>query len=209
MKKTIVFLLSAVILLGVSAGANAKNGGNGHFVIKGGVSYANGPKVTNLKEYDFHGYTGWMAGIGYQAGRFAGFSIQPELLFKQKGVNLKNESIDAGKINMSYLEIPVNIQFGPDLIVARPYILASPFIGFNIANSWRKDGSSKSIKSDTIEKIEYGFGLGAGVDVWKLQLAFKYNWNFGHVIDLEQYWSSLKSIDAAKGGFELTIGLKF
>jgi Opacity protein and related surface antigens len=200
MKKSIVFILSALILLGASVNANAQ-----HFIVKGGVAYANGPKVSNVKDYDFKGYTGWMAGIGYQVGNFAGFSIQPELLYKVKGVNLE----DAGKIKMNYLEIPVNIQFGPDLLIARPYVIAAPFIGFNLANSLSKESITLEAVKNSIEKVEYGFGLGAGLDVWKLQLAFKYNWNFGHVLDLSGYLSNLKNIDAAKGGFELTIGLKF
>lgn len=37
--------------------------------------------------------------------------------------------------------------------------------------------------NDNLKKVEYGLGLGAGVDVWRLQLSVKYFWNFGKIYD--------------------------
>ena len=36
---------------------------------------------------------------------------------------------------------------------------------------------------DELKKVEYGLGLGAGIDVWRLQLSVKYFWNFGNIYE--------------------------
>lgn len=199
MRKFYIFILSALILFGASVSAGAQS-----FIVKGGVAYVNAPKISEIADYNYGGYTGWMVGIGYQTGTFGGFSVQPELIYKVKGVNLDNFS----NIKMNYLEIPVNFQFGPNLLICRPYVIASPYIGFNLAAT--ADGNFEIVKN-TIEKVEYGLGLGAGIDVWRLQLAFKYNWNFGRVVNLDSYLKNInsKNINAANGGFEVTVGFIF
>ena len=40
---------------------------------------------------------------------------------------------------MNYVEVPVNIQWGPDLLIARPFVFASPFIGYNLKNRFSKE----------------------------------------------------------------------
>ena len=42
------------------------------------------------------------------------------------------------------------------------------------------------------ERFEYGLGIGAGINVWKLQLIARYNWNFGSLYNVEG-WDDIKS----------------
>jgi hypothetical protein len=96
-----------------------------------------------------------------------------------------SESFKSLDTQVGYIELPLQLQWGPDLLLFRPYVLAEPFLGYAIAtNSEGKNqldisSSSKGLKESGLSRLEYGLSLGAGIDVWKLQLAAKYFWNFG------------------------------
>jgi opacity protein-like surface antigen len=176
MKRMFIAAVAALALLTVAPqAASAKQG----FIVKGGLTYTK-LDVNNLK-----GYTGFNAGFGYQYNIGYGFSVQPEIDY-----NLKGSQIDANtNWKRSFVEVPVNIQWGPDLVVCRPYLEVSPFIGYNIANTTGKISSTSTasdiatILNDNAKKIEYGVGLGAGIEIWKLQLSCKYIWNYGTVFN--------------------------
>ena len=90
---------------------------------------------------------------------------------------------------MGYIELPLQLQWGPDLLLFRPYVLAEPFLGYAIAtNSKGKtqldvSASSSSFKESGMSRLEYGFGLGGGIEIWRIQLSAKYFWNFGSLYD--------------------------
>ncbi|MBQ0025101.1 MAG: PorT family protein [Bacteroidales bacterium] len=187
--------------------------------IKGGLTYSNSSSAglkeaySMLRDLNFKSYTGWHAGIGYQTGSIMGFSFQPELLYNVKGSSLS----DNMKWKMSYIEVPVNIQYGIDLLVARPFIFISPYVGLNLSNkvSVSSSNSTTTLKpiddfiNDTVNKLEYGFGLGAGIDIARFQVTAKYSWNFGNVLDFSEYKQNITHLKSATGGLELSIALKF
>ena len=49
--------------------------------------------------------------------------------------------------------------------------------------------------SNELQKVEYGMSLGAGIDIWHIQLAAKYFWNFGTV-----YKSDISKTGSTIGG---------
>lgn len=195
--KKIAVLFATVALLCSATAASAEG-----LIFKGGVTYTQG---TKLKDVDIKGYTGWHFGAGFQTESFAGFTFQPELLYKVKGVSLE----DATSVRMNYIEIPVNIQWGADLLVARPFIFAAPFVGVNLSTKFSREATYAETLSQNIKKLECGFGAGAGVEVGKIQVTVKYNWNFGNVADWSSYKASLKDVRVATGTLEAGVALKF
>lgn len=168
-------------------------------VIKGGFNYSRfTPEVPG-------GYNGWYAGIAYQTYSRAGFSFQPELIYRVNGASLS----DASTLRMNYIEIPFNIQWGVDLLVAKPFIFASPFVGYNLSSLISTDGSLADISvRDAVSDINYGVGAGFGINVWKLQLSAKYNWQFGKVADWGRISPDLSDLDINMATFELSVGFK-
>ena len=79
------------------------------------------------------------------------------------------------------MELPVSFQWGPDLLLFRPFVDVSPFIGYGFTH----DMASRDWES--LKKLEYGLGLGAGLEVWKLQIVCRYNWNFGPILNQDDY----------------------
>lgn len=137
-----------------------------------------------------------------------GLAIQPALQYQVKGATLKDipgeehilytdwssssymptqvtNGVDYLKTRVGFLEIPVQIQYGLDLMFLRPYIFAEPFIGYAVktVNKGKYTNEDtfdvKDFKKASIDRFEYGLGLGAGLEFWRLQLSFRYSWNFG------------------------------
>ena len=79
-----------------------------------------------------------------------------------------------------YVELPVQLQLRIPLPVVRPYLFGEPFIGYalNLYSKSLQD-EVKDFGKANIQRMEYGLGLGGGVDIWKIQVSARYFWNFG------------------------------
>jgi hypothetical protein len=152
--KTLV-LLCAMMLFG-SLQANAQK-----FGVVGGATFSSLSGIENSSK------TGWNAGATVQFKLPLGFSIQPSLMYNAKASNLDLLIGNAG-LNVGYLELPVSLQWGPDLLVFRPFADVSPYVGYAMGGN-----------STDVHRFEYGLGVGGGIEVWRLQITCKYNWNFG------------------------------
>lgn len=182
--------------------------------IKGGFNFTsfgdiNLGKDATLKTA-FENKTGYHIGIVYKARiPFIGLAIQPELLYSQVNGSLAISGSDASAspmvtdMKLTYLQLPVGLQWGLDLMLFRPYIQAVPYIGLSLG----RDNGTKNLQWD-INKFRYGIGLGAGIDIWKLQISGKYNWDLGKVTDFE--WQGVKTFKGGKNqGFELSLAFLF
>ena len=125
-------------------------------------------------------YTGFTAGVAFSFDMpLRGMTIQPELNYVSKGTMYRGKNPEGGSENArfrtDYIEVPVNFQFGLDLILLRPYLMVSPYIGYAV---YKEPGI---VSWDNTNRFEYGIGIGGGVDFWKFQLQVKYNWNIGQL----------------------------
>jgi len=154
MKRLAIILVS--VLASLTLGAQSR------FGVIGGLTFSNAPKVS---EISFKTATLYHGGVTYQYLFTQGFSIQPSVLFNMRGANNEDKS---SYVRVGAVEVPVALQWGPDLLAFRPYIEVVPYIGANVCCS------DKSIDMNTLEG---GIGLGGGIEVWKFQLSARYNWN--------------------------------
>ena len=129
---------------------------------------------------DFKTASNWHAGIAYQID-FGSLAIQPSLTYAMKGT-IVNDGVSSLQYKTGYLEASVGAQIGIDLLVARPFVVAEPFIGYQVM------GNEQAVK-DITNKLEYGFGIGIGADVLNhIQLRIEWYKNLG---------SLAKSVDEA------------
>ena len=69
------------------------------------------------------------AGLTYKIDLGAGFAIQPAVIYQVKGAKIESVGeTTADQLKTGFVEIPVGIQWGPDLMAFRPYVFAEPFI---------------------------------------------------------------------------------
>ena len=169
-------LLIAAALLLCSVAASAQS-----FGVTAGFTSSN----TNVKDFDTKSVSLYHVGLVYEIPLAGGFAIQPGITYQMKGATLDKYADDTNNIKLStletkigYLEVPVQIQWGPDLLAFRPYGFIEPFIGYQISAS---DKSHNNTINEELQRMEYGLSLGAGLEIWKLQVSAKYFWNFGSV----------------------------
>ena len=178
MKKStriIIAALSVAVLL-VCAPKKA----SAQFGVKAGIYTSH---FSDIKDFKLKNNVGFQAGVLYKMHVTPNFVIQPELLYVAKESKLEAKDGEAtydGRYGLKYIQVPFGIQYGPNLVVARPFFQVVPFINYAIGKS-NKVGSW-----DDINRFGYGIGIGAGVDVWRLQFNARYNWDFNKVGDGEK-----------------------
>ncbi len=158
MKKILILL--AVMAIATTSEAKIRVG------VKGGLNVATLHTSNDAFQNTFDSRTGWHAGLMMNVGLPLGLSLQPEILYSSKGVD--EETI-------GYIEVPVDLQWGFKIAMFRPYVSLTPYVGYAV-----NSGDALSINN-----WDGGIGIGAGVDIWKLQVAVKYMWGLGKVVDIQ------------------------
>lgn len=163
-----------------------------------------------IKDVDKTSVAGYHAGVACKLPLISGLVLQPELQY-----NVKGTSLSSIKTNIGYVEVPVQLQWGLDLVLLRPYIFAEPFIGYAV--NWKASESNTSISTDLDlnklnSRMEYGMGVGGGIDLFdRVQLSLKYYWNFedcgvnGYFDQVKESVADRKSFD----GLAFSIGVFF
>lgn len=162
---------------------------------------------------------GWNAGLTLSIDLPLGFSLQPAVRYHHKDAMISNT---VGQ-SMNYVEVPVSLQWGPDLLLFRPFIDATPFVGYALSNETYSTIDVRSIKDlvngntdwEGKQRVDYGLGIGGGIEIWRLEIAARYNWNFGKLYDV-QGWDEIKDhigslgVDNANfGGVTLNVSYFF
>jgi hypothetical protein len=175
-----------------------------------------GATFSNLKNVNTESSTGFNVGATALFKLPLGFSVQTSLIYNAKSAGLGKQLL-SGSLDVSYLELPVSLQWGPDILVFRPCLDVTPFVGYALAGNL----SVENILTDTthdwdlskIQRLAYGIGVGGGLEVWRFQLLCRYNWNFGQLfesqdkIEMPDVQESFKNRNF--GGVTLTLAYFF
>lgn len=191
MKRLFTIVFAALFLCGITVSAQPKWG------VTAGLNF----NTSKFSDIDVKARTGWSVGATCLVDLPLGFSVQPSLLYHQKGANIT----DRVSQTMGYLELPVSVQWGPDLLIFRPFIDVTPYIGYALASDAKMSLPGLNLDWNTWEgkkRFEYGLGIGAGVNVWKLQVIARYNWNFGSLYNVKGWDDIKEQIPALKRGSE-------
>jgi len=216
MKKILIVLL--VMLLAVSLAFS-------QFGIKGGINLGRfggadksldpsdfDPSLTNLPKVDPTARLGLTGGISYKIGLIAGLSIQPEVLYTQKGsvyeiplpVALGGGSVK-GTFKLDYVDIPVLVKFNLPMPVISPYIEGGVSYSFLLSAKLKGEGpggSNEIDMKDSMTKNDFSIIVGVGVELLILDVNARY------VIGKTKIF---KDSDAKvfNQGIMLTAGLRF
>lgn len=182
MKK--MFLAAVAVVAAMSMGLNAN--AQVRLGILGGITSSDAN--VDVKNFDTQNVDLYHAGIAIKASLPFGFAIQPQVMYQVKGASLSeltsgsDVDLNTFETKVGYVEVPVQIQWGPDLMICRPYVFAEPFVGYalNLKVNDTKDVIN-DFKELNMNRFEYGAGLGVGLEIWKFQLSAKYFWNFGEI----------------------------
>lgn len=178
MKRYVVLVAVALMAFSATLGAQVK------FGVTAGMNF-NSAKVGDVK---MDAKAGWNAGATLQVDLPLGFSLQPSLVYMHNAAGFESQIFSSqilGDIKAEFAQavgsvvLPVSVQWGPDLIIVRPFIDVTPYVGYSLFNKLKGDvlGIEETLKGGN--GFDCGLGVGAGLNVWKLQAIVRYNWNFG------------------------------
>ena len=178
MKRIITLVAVAAASLFMAARAHAQ------FGIVGGITSS---KTELTTAEDVKSMSLYHAGVTYKVDLGAGFAIQPSVLYQVKGASLgelNSSSSEDFKVKTGYVEVPVGFQWGPDLMVFRPFVMAEPFIGYQVTSSDRGADSVEGWTEQAKNKFEYGFGVGGGLEIaGNIQLSVQWFNNMGSLVN--------------------------
>lgn len=203
MKKLII--IAASLLVAVSA--HAQMG-----VVAGITS-----SKTDLKEAygDVKNATMYHVGLTYKLD-LGLLAIQPSILYNMKGAKFdtlsKETTLDDFEYKTGYIEVPVQVQAGVDLGIARVYGFLEPFVGYAVSNGIKYNNDVKATWDNIKSKMEYGVGVGAGVELIKhVQVSVRYFWNMGQMYGSDVNIAGIKTTMAEQkaNGIAASVAILF
>ena len=193
---------AALMLFSVQASAIGRWG------VTGGMNF----NSATIKDVKMEAQAGWNLGLTYNLDLPLGLSLQPSLVYSQKGALIGAEQVNITQ-TVGSVNLPVSVQWGPDLLIARPFIDVTPYVGYSLVN--KADANILTLKEELTGKnaFDYGLGVGAGLDIWKFQAIVRYNWNFGVLGSLKDFTGinvgDLKSEHETFGGVSVHLAYFF
>ncbi|MCG2616417.1 PorT family protein [Terrimonas sp. NA20] len=140
MKTAKILAIAALTLSGFAVSAQQKTS----FGIRGGVNFQNingddasGGSLDNKLK------VGFLAGVNAEIPVGIDFYVQPGVLYAVKGA--KNDIGDT-KVNLGYVEVPVNFLYKPELGTGHLLLGVGPYIAFGVNGKIKSGGSEEDIK---------------------------------------------------------------
>jgi hypothetical protein len=171
MKQSIAVLTLVLVLSGVS---QAQVG----FGVKGGVNFANvggTDAPPNSKTL-----TGFAAGGYLEISLPLLFTIQPEILYSQKGTTYDENFFGTNvklTAKLNYLEIPVLVKYSFPVPVVKPSLYAGPAMGILLSAKATAEAAGQSqeedIKSETTS-TDFGLVVGASANIAIITVDVRY-----------------------------------
>lgn len=178
MKKIVA--IAAALLLTLTASAQVRLG------VIGGITTTN----TDIEHFDASTVNNYHVGLALKVGGDF-LSFQPAVVYNVKGTSfdevLAGQTFNTVDAKFGYLELQGQFQIGVNVLgLARVYGLAEPYVGYGLTNEIQ-DSIQSSLKNepikdnwDYVNKLEYGFGVGAGVELLNMiQVSAKYYVDLG------------------------------
>jgi hypothetical protein len=181
------------ITFGVRAGVNFQN-------LTG--KYSNGDKYSNKL------IAGFNAGANVEIPVATDFYLQPGVLFSTKGA--KFDGTDT-KAKLSYIELPVNFLYKPELGDGKLMIGFGPYAALAVAGKYKGGGVSANVefgnKQDEIKRFDAGANFLAGYE-FSNKLSFQLNTGLG-LVNLANRGAGDSKSSLKNVGFGVSAGYRF
>lgn len=146
--------------------------------------------------------------FGYHAGVYLKifdglFSLQPELMYVRKGMNLNDlESDWYRRFVFHFIEVPVLLRINVPLNDNEFFFNLGPYAGYALSGkikertydedqqAWVEDEYSCDFETCIEDRLDFGVALGAGFRYKHLFIDVRYNTGLAHVGDADRFDSS-------------------
>jgi hypothetical protein len=203
MKTKIGLAVIAAALFTTTAIAQSKT----TFGIRAGVNFQN---LNGKDEFgdnlDYKLKPGFNAGVNAEIPVGIDFYLQPGLLFSTKGAKA---NVGDSKINLSYLELPVNFIYKPELGQGRMLLGFGPYASYAIGGTTKNPDSDIEFgdQPDELKRFDAGANLLAGYE-FSNKLSFQLNAGLG-LLSLNNRESGDNKSTLKNTGFGVSLGYRF
>jgi hypothetical protein len=191
------------------------------FGVRAGVNFQNlNGKDESGHDLDFKMKTGFNIGVNAEIPIAPDFYVQPGLLFSTKGAKEEVTGADDFKVNISYLEVPINLLYKPTLGDGKLLLGFGPYVGVAVGGKFKQGSKDVDIKfsndvkstdpnvSNTIKRLDFGGNLLAGYEL-SSKISFQLNAQLG-MSNLTPKYDGKKSDAKLKNtGFGISVGYRF
>lgn len=206
MKNLLSVLFIAAIFLTVVTNSNAQDR---HFGIKGGAAAY---QLTS----EFGGASSTSdPKTGFAAGIFGDFpinrilSIQPEVVFVQKGGEESSESIGTSSVTLNYVDVPLLLKINAPLDGNfKPYIFGGPYAGYLVDASSESGGGSTEL-NEFMEDFNYGLKVGVGINLGKIVIDARYDMGIADIYKDISIDGGDSDVKITTEGIVLSAGITF
>ncbi|RYY54808.1 MAG: PorT family protein [Chitinophagaceae bacterium] len=207
------FFLTLAIALTVATVSQAQT----TFGIRGGVNMfnLNGDNADG-SDLDNKLKVGFNAGFNAEIPVGTDFYLQPGVLFSQKGAKFG----DDGKLNLSYVEVPVNFLYKPELGAGKMLLGFGPYFGVAVGGSYKVDGVDGDVDIEfendatlltapyTLKRYDAGGNLLVGYE-FANKLSFQLNAQLGMLNIAPKINGEETDYKVKNTGFGLSLGYRF
>jgi hypothetical protein len=160
--------------------------------LKGGMSIASLGLKNTEGDFDISGSRLGLAGGAFVSVSLGTFSIQPEILYVQKGAQEDGTLFGVSYTitgAIDYIEIPVLLRVALVPGPVKPCIFVGPSMGFLMNAKIKVDVAGLSSTEEDVKEYlkssDIGLVFGAGLDVSKFTVDVRYNLGLTNVLDVE------------------------
>ena len=207
MKTKIMFAVVITTLFTTAIFAQSKTS----FGIRAGVNFQNlNGKDGNGDKLDNKLKTGFNAGVNAEIPVGIDFYLQPGLLFSTKGAKYNFMNVEV-KRNISYLELPVNFLYKPELGKGRMLLGFGPYAAFAVGGTIK--GTNPDIDMEfgdqpgETKRFDAGANLLAGYECSN-KLSFQLNAGLG-LINMVNRLAGDSKTTIKNTGFGVSAGYRF
>lgn len=195
MKKNFLYCISAAFVIFTANAAFAQIG------IKAGATMSSLSQYAfedDVDDYDEKSTTGFQAGIFAELPISEGFSIQPELLWMQKGgktlyTQVLGQEVERN-LRYNYLEVPIlaKVKAGStDGTGIGLFFYGGPFISYALNGNISTEVGETKLEDVDIEfddaddqrRVDWGAAFGLGVNLGALMLDLRYDLGINNLLD--------------------------
>lgn len=218
MKSKVLLLALATTALSLTSKAQISYG------VRAGINFQNlNGKDYSGKDLDNKIKTGFHIGVNAEIPFVPDFYIQPGLLFSTKGAKQDDPaSTEDLKINLSYIEVPINLLYKPSFGPGKLLLGFGPYIGIAVGGKTKEGDQKMDIKFDNnvtiseynakynyAKRMDFGGNLLVGYELAK-KISFQLNAQLGMTKINPKY--EFITNDKAKlknTGFGFSVGYRF
>ena len=198
MKKII---LSLGLLAGISATAQAQ----ATFGLKAGATLTNfmGDDVSDDSDNKLGFLVGGVANFAVNDM----FSVQPEVLFSQKGAQ-SDAGDETAKFNLNYVDVPVMVKVSTGDNGSGLFFELGPQFGFLVSSKATLGDESEDIEG--LNKFDFGYAAGLGYQLeGGLNFGLRYNGGITNVYKEVDVLGTAVQAKARNSAFQLSVGYMF